>query len=562
MVLYGAAQRAGWQVVHCARAAVAMGVRPGMPLAEAQTLLERPVLRASGPPPRGGRGTGVRPAVSRAIHFAQHDPQADRKLLQLLAGWCMRYSPLVGLEQTDQPSALFLDIMGCAHLFGGEERMAVQIVGDFERAGYAVRVAVADTLGSAWAVVRYGDCHTACDVSRLISRHTLYAQDSTQSVSATRPMIVPTGAQSIWLRDLPVAALRLPENVIETLHELGLRQIGSLQNLPRSSLPARFGPCILERLDQALGLTEELIVSVPSSEPIEADWSFEEPTADRRALEAALQRLIGEIAETLAARREGAQQLVCRLLCAGKEPVWLTVGTLHPTATVEHLCELIGLQLERITLAGEIGSVHVEVAARGPLESQQQKFFTAGVKREGERQLAVLLDRFSSRLGEKAVLRPRLRPDSQPEYASRLEPVMSRSRLPANTGAVNSHVQSATFNLRCLTPVPSLPVSPDDSVPDYQFVATPSARPLCLKARPISIEVVSVVPDGPPIRFRWHVAEHVIRHSWGPERIETGWWRAPHVQRDYYRVETATGQRFWLFRQNDTRRWFLHGAFE
>jgi protein ImuB len=93
-------------------------------------------------------------------------------------------------------------------------------------------------------------------------------------------------------------------------------------------------------------------------------------------------------------------------------------------------------------------------------------------------------------------------------------------------------------------------------------VATAAARPLVLKPRPIPIEVISVVPDGPPVRFRWHAAEHVVEDSWGPERIETGWWRGPHVERDYYRVETATGQRFWVFRQNDTGKWFLHGAFE
>jgi hypothetical protein len=99
-------------------------------------------------------------------------------------------------------------------------------------------------------------------------------------------------------------------------------------------------------------------------------------------------------------------------------------------------------------------------------------------------------------------------------------------------------------------------------VPDYHLTTAPAARPLCLKPRPVPIEVISVVPDGPPVRFRWHGGEHVIENSWGPERIETGWWRGPHVKRDYYRVETAAGQRFWLFRQTGTGKWFLHGTFE
>jgi protein ImuB len=56
--------------------------------------------------------------------------------------------------------------------------------------------------------------------------------------------------------------------------------------------------------------------------------------------------------------------------------------------------------------------------------------------------------------------------------------------------------------------------------------------------------------------------EHRIDQVWGPERIETGWWRGPMVARDYYRVETALGRRFWLFRRLADGRWFLHGPFE
>src|SRR5205807_2410969 len=145
----------------------------------------------------------------------------------------------------------------------------------------------------------------------------------------------------------------------DMLHELGIRQIAQLQGLPRSALPARFGAGVLERLDQAWGQVEELIVPVPAVEPIEAAWSFEEPTGDRRALEAVLQRLIGEIAETLAARQEGAQRMICRLFCVGKEPVLLTIGAVQPTAAAGHLAELVALQLERVTLAGEVLAVEL-----------------------------------------------------------------------------------------------------------------------------------------------------------------------------------------------------------
>src|SRR5262249_30191376 len=87
-------------------------------------------------------------------------------------------------------------------------------------------------------------------------------------------------------------------------------------------------------------------------------------------------------------------------------------------------------------------------------------------------------------------------------------------------------------------------------------------RPLALRSSPQPIATTSVVPDGPPIRFEWDREQHVILNVWGPERIETGWWRGPQVRRDYYRVETTSGRRFWLFREAESQRWFLHGTFE
>ena len=68
------------------------------------------------------RGMGI--ADARAMHpgidVVEADPEADRRLLEGLADWCDRYTPLVALDGAD---GLFLDITGCAHLFGGEEAM-------------------------------------------------------------------------------------------------------------------------------------------------------------------------------------------------------------------------------------------------------------------------------------------------------------------------------------------------------------------------------------------------------------------------------------------------------
>ena len=77
--------------------------------------------------------------------------------LESLAAWCQRFSPLVGIEEGDEPASLLLDITGLAHLFGGEAALAEQMVGDFAARGLRVRLAIADTLGAAWAIAHFKD---------------------------------------------------------------------------------------------------------------------------------------------------------------------------------------------------------------------------------------------------------------------------------------------------------------------------------------------------------------------------------------------------------------------
>jgi protein ImuB len=79
---------------------------------------------------------------------------------------------------------------------------------------------------------------------------------------------------------------------------------------------------------------------------------------------------------------------------------------------------------------------------------------------------------------------------------------------------------------------------------------------------PIALHDVAVAADGRPLGFHYQACPQQIVQAWGPERIETGWWRARLVRRDYYRVETTSAERYWLFRCLTEDRWFLQGAFD
>jgi protein ImuB len=80
-------------VVAVDRAAQALGVRPGLALAQAQARVPD-------------------------LHIEPADPAADATALARLVIWALRrYSPVVAI---DLPGGLLIDATGVAHLFGGE----------------------------------------------------------------------------------------------------------------------------------------------------------------------------------------------------------------------------------------------------------------------------------------------------------------------------------------------------------------------------------------------------------------------------------------------------------
>jgi protein ImuB len=381
--------------------------------------------------------------------------------------------------------------------------------------------------------------------------------------------IIPPGETSAALRPLPVEALRLPDDVVELLHQLGIYRIGQLEPLPRADLTSRFGPRLLERWDQATGRRAEPVPAQPLPPELHARRSLEHPTTRRKTIEFLVEQLIAEVARMLVRSGRGAVRLDCRLECPSAERVDLSVGLFQPTASPRHLFELARMQLERVWLSGPVSAVSVEAAVTAPFERRQQELFDDGRGWRRPHQLAGLVNRLAARLGRNSVLRPRLVSDAQPELAYRYEALVETSPTRnarrglggRGWGGRGRRAPTQSVGRRA----PGIPGSggPLRGTPaTLSHKQSETELPLRLLAQPVPLAAVSIMPDGPPLGFHDQGRAHRIVHTWGPERIETGWWRGRPVRRDYYRVETTTGRRYWLFRQLDDGRWFLHGTFE
>jgi protein ImuB len=509
---------------------------------------------------------------SRACHVAEvepDDPVADREALERLARWCRRFSPTVGIEEVADgaPECLQLDVTGTAGFFGGEESLARTAVWTLAARGVHARAAIADTPAAAWAAAHHTDAVARLlhQSAPLVVRRAVEGSSSPGVRLASRRhrrwAVVPRG-EAARLAELPIAALRIDEATAAAVAEVGIDTIGGVLALPARSLASRFPPLLCRRLAEFRGTVAEPVVP-PGGEALpQESQAFDFPVRtvdlDEQQLLGLIEGLLGRCLAPLVARGEGVLSLQVRLEHGARmavAPTVIDVGLFRPTASRQHLVELVRLRLARQRMPVEIDGVAVEVIAAGGVACRQRLLFGGGVggleTSDADAEVAMLLDRLAGRLGRGAVCEPQAVGDAQPEYAWIAAPP-TRPRQPAARDggrAPRDRVsRSGARGYAVPRPVPA------------------SRRPIWMSPRPVPLdgpegEVMAVAPDGPPARFRLGDVLHRIVQAYGPERIETAWWRGPTVRRDYYVVETDSGERFWLFRRLRDGSWFLHGMF-
>ncbi len=455
-----------------------------------------------------------------------HDAQADAALLAAVAAWCDRYTPLVALERLPESvsgscAGLFLDISGCAHLFGGEEAMLADVTARLRVGGLMAQAAIVDTPGAAWAFARYGE----------------------------KPVIAP-GEHGKDLLDLPLAGLRLEGEMLDMLRKLGLRTVGCIAGLPRAPLAARFGNGLLLRLDQALGRVEEAISPRLPVPELSSERIFAEPIALQEDIERTAAQLAGNLRQRLDERQLGARQLELKLFRVDGHVVTIAVRAASP---VYHADRIVTLFRERIAGFHEdldagfgFDLIRLNIVESEPRQVEQADLGGNTGKNHGEA-FSSLVDRLGARLGTDRVQR---------------------------FVAADTHIPERSYSL--VAPATGRAAAADQAVFWREDGAVEDGggpqvltRPVVLFDRPEQVEAVAEVPDGPPIRFHWRKTLYKITRSEGPERIACEWWRDGRGghSRDYFRVEDEEGHRFWIFRQGlferETRnpKWFMHGLF-
>ena len=469
------------------------------------------------------------------------EPEADRKLVEQIAGWCDRYTPWVAVDPLGAALAeegaaqicsaggfggdagLLLDVTGCGHLYGqgsdkddaGERALMADLVQRLARHDFTCRAAMADTAGAAWALARYGEKQA--------------------------DLFCPRNGQRDALASLPIDGLRLDPPILETFLKLGLRRIGDLYPLPRAPLSRRFGDQPLTRLDQALGRVDEPIEPRRTPPAFRSRISFAEPIGRPEDIAAATSRLLAALCSQFEKASVGARKLEISLYRVDGSVDRTAIGTSRPNRDNPKLMKLFeeklgeldpGFGVELMILSAP------EVEEWTGAQDQLPETGTPAKSSWHEDGTIDLADRLALRLGAENVVRLAPRDSHLPDRVQTAVPFAT----PVAEGAW------------------------------ARLASMKGARPTRLLQRPEQVDVTALLPDDPPRQFQWHRHTHRIVKVEGPERVADEWWRprpngkvmlaniVPPV-RDYYRVEDNDGGRFWLFRDGslNSAKWYLHG---
>jgi protein ImuB len=503
---------------------------------------------------RVARSRGVREMMSTSLakalapestYLEPFTPVRDAQALHTLAVWCIRFSPIVGLDselsqrlQTperhrelaaldQQHYGITIDLTGTEKIHRDLNAFNDTVHGMLRG---AARIAIAPSLGGAWALSRFGPSTPILASSfKELATHTAH---------------------------LPTDALRITHATCQKLADVGVYTIGDLERLPHQVLGQRFGTQLLCRIGQLRGTVAEQISCVSPQAIFRECAVFEPPLTHRRAITAAIGHLFTKLLSSLSRRHIAAKLFFLSVSDSEHNVTHKELSLAAASGDPSHLQASISPIIESMIFCGEVTSILLEARDTSRV-SPSQSILHGDDTADPDvvtRSYKELLNSCSLRLGRSRIQRAVLTPSHIPERSFCYHPEVLDSYA---LGAATLRERSPRYNAHSRNS--SSVISPRSPY------TSPTDRPPVFLSPPEPIISIAMLPDRPPSWIRWRGAKLTIIYGMGPERIAPEWWRESIQQqtlseRDYFTIQDESGRWLWVFRCLASHTWFVHGV--
>lgn len=538
------------QVVAATRRARTKGIRRGLSLAQARSILPKLIAR--------GR-----------------DVECERTAEEALLEVAETFSPRV--EDGGQ-GVVFFDITGMERHFAGvksdeargtRETAAHDATGD---ATDSTRASCLDTRDSprsgpdlmlAKAAIRAADAiglPARCGIatSKLAARVAAELPES--------PTVVPSGGELEFLAPLPLERLAPELQAAAAFHRWGLTSIGELARLPESEVAARLGEIGRELHYAARGIDPRPLMprALPPEfrEGMDLEWPLVTLEPFLFIASAALDRLTTRLEfQGFACRRV---ELTMRLEPDGHHARAIDLPA--PTRDVKTILTLLRLDLEKAPPGAPVCGFSIVAHPDRPRRAQLSLFGPAAVSPE---KLATAIARLISMLGDGRVGMPLTVDGHLPERfditAYDPPPPPDEARGPKKSrGLLAVRIFRPPIPVEVITR-PSLPhESGDVQIASVRALVSPSDAHRASstsdgerRARHDSARRIERVEAGKPEQI-----ESPVRFSSGPWRVEERWWSECPADRAYWDVELTRGGIYRLYHDERIAEWFLDARYD
>ena len=421
-------------------------------------------------------------ALVPQLYYRQRYLEAEQTALVQIATWASQFTPNIALKS---PRGLLLEISASLKLFGGIESILESIKRGITEMGFTAASACAPTAMAAWFLINAGK----------------------------EKVVTKTTEIETEISSLPVTVLDGDEQTFETLAAIGAKTLADVLRLPREGLAKRFGPQLLNQLDQALAKKVEVHSFYTAPPSFESEVELAVPVMSAEVLLFAIKRLLKQFVGYLAAGYAGMQRFQFMLLHEDSPATVLEIGFSTPAREFDRLFVVVRERLSSMTLAAPVYRVRLQAKEILTLVEETRHLFSDRTSDAGE--WHKFLERLRARLGSEAVYGLQPRAEHRPELAWEKK-------------------------------------SPGDRSNKDVFYPNPM-RPLWLlpQPQPLKEEATRLYYQNQPLSL---IA--------GPERIESGWWDGADVKRDYFIARTPHEALLWIYRDRQwPGAWYLHGIF-